>query len=258
MEQEPIEVRVLSVVDNLLKIGPFEFSAYDLVGSQTTKLTEEELNTGWLEAPGAQPIPHTGFKPLGLLERSFEPKTIIDIGANVGIWALHAKLCHPNAKILCVEPVRETYEVLKKNIERASNGIAHMHAGIAPRGQTEVVLGWHPSNPGGASFQHANTRNWAVAPAVRLEDLLDSLGEKQVHFVKLDVEGMEYQIMQDVTDWRRIKMLSVEMHQFLPWPAWANKAVYDAAEAFLVDVNRNFHTMIEVRRPDKPAFVIGH
>lgn len=254
-QQEPIEVRVLSVVDNLLRIGPFEFPAYDLVGSATAKLTEDELNTGWEKTAGEWPT--GGWKPLGLLEQTHDPKTIIDIGANVGIWALHAKLVHPNAKVLCIEPVRETYEVLLKNIERANNGIAHMHAGVAPRGQDEVVLGWHPNNPGGASFQHANnTRNWSSAPAVRLEDLLNTLDVQRADFVKLDVEGMEYQILNDIDDWSRIKAISVEMHQFLPWPGWANGAVYDAAELFLFDVHKNFKTTVEVRRPDKPAFVI--
>lgn len=50
---------------------------------------------------------------------------IFDIGANTGIYTLLAKAANPNADIYSFEPVRLTYEILKKNV--AINKINNVH-----------------------------------------------------------------------------------------------------------------------------------
>lgn len=46
----------------------------------------------------------------------FVPRNIIDGGANIGLAAIYLKSRFPEAKIVCVEPDKENFEVLKKNL----------------------------------------------------------------------------------------------------------------------------------------------
>lgn len=43
--------------------------------------------------------------------------SILDIGANIGTFALWALRRFPNSTIVCYEPILETFEILKKNTE---------------------------------------------------------------------------------------------------------------------------------------------
>ena len=46
---------------------------------------------------------------------------VVDIGANEGFYSLFLKKRNPSLKIFCVEPIKSTFEILKKNI--LSNGL---------------------------------------------------------------------------------------------------------------------------------------
>ncbi len=48
-------------------------------------------------------------------------KTIIDGGANIGFFALKVKNELPNAKIICIEPDKDNFRILQKNLENYSN-----------------------------------------------------------------------------------------------------------------------------------------
>jgi FkbM family methyltransferase len=43
--------------------------------------------------------------------------TILDIGANVGMFALQARFVHPVAKIIAIEPNDKNFKILRSNVE---------------------------------------------------------------------------------------------------------------------------------------------
>jgi hypothetical protein len=55
----------------------------------------------------------------------YEPgMTVIDIGANIGIYAFYAgRMCHGNATIHCFEPMPEMYKLLEKNAKELTEGL---------------------------------------------------------------------------------------------------------------------------------------
>ena len=47
--------------------------------------------------------------------------TFLDIGANIGTTSLMAQILNPTARVIALEPVKETFEVLRRNLEHVSH-----------------------------------------------------------------------------------------------------------------------------------------
>lgn len=45
-----------------------------------------------------------------------DAKTIVDAGANIGLFTLLYKMKYPSAKFICIEPDVDNFEILKKNV----------------------------------------------------------------------------------------------------------------------------------------------
>src|SRR5260370_7460041 len=73
---------------------------------------------------------------------SFEslPRLILDIGANIGAFALRAHNQWPNAWILCYEPMPPNLDQLKKNIS-PDYGIVFPYAICGTSGVREIYIG---------------------------------------------------------------------------------------------------------------------
>ena len=52
------------------------------------------------------------------LPPQFEPRSILDLGANIGIASIDFALRYPQASILAIEPVAANFQLLQKNISR--------------------------------------------------------------------------------------------------------------------------------------------
>src|SRR5438034_257558 len=53
--------------------------------------------------------------------RELNPKTILDIGANTGQFAVAINTILPDARILSFEPLPDCFEQLKRNLSKAKN-----------------------------------------------------------------------------------------------------------------------------------------
>ncbi|MEO6454500.1 MAG: FkbM family methyltransferase [Ginsengibacter sp.] len=62
---------------------------------------------------------------------SRQANTILDIGANTGIFSLLAEIQNTNAGIYAIEPIDVNYEVLAKNIKRNKSGIHPIRAALS-------------------------------------------------------------------------------------------------------------------------------
>ncbi|HTE78532.1 MAG TPA: FkbM family methyltransferase, partial [Xanthobacteraceae bacterium] len=81
--------------------------------------------------------------------------TILDVGANIGGFAIWAAKRWPGCEVFCYEPVPETFLLLKANIEAlkstGGNGQIHPHnVAIGDPARTKMYLG--RNNCGEASF----------------------------------------------------------------------------------------------------------
>ena len=119
-------------------------------------------------------------------------RTMIDIGANIGIFARPA--AQHFDKVICFEPVQKNFAVLEKNLESCSNvelhclGISdHAHTGMFKMmtmkcGETQQVDHFEPE-PG----YESHTGDLVT---------LDQFAFDQVDWIKIDVEGFEMSVLQ--------------------------------------------------------------
>lgn len=146
------------------------------------------------------------YAVLGLGEAPF----IIDCGANIGFTTLFLKKMYPQAKIICFEPDPTSFAFLKKNIEgNQLKKVSYEQKALAlEQGFIKMSVGNHTES---STFFLDETKQVYSVPAVKLSDSIIEV----VDLLKIDVEGAESQIMQDLNQSRKfslIKNIIMEYH----------------------------------------------
>jgi FkbM family methyltransferase len=119
----------------------------------------------------------------------------LDIGANVGaISLLLAKLVGPQGRVFAVEPGPPNVTRLRKNFEL--NPALAARAEIVPCGISDAPgqLWWaeEDGNPGNAMLGDQGTH---CIPVTTIDNVVHEHAIQKLDFVKIDVEGMELQVM---------------------------------------------------------------
>ena len=130
---------------------------------------------------------------------SVTPRTIIDVGANTGLFVLRAKQLWPNAEIVAVEPEPGNYAELQRTIRtNRLLGVTTVNAAIMPEAG-EVILYRHPRNVGGHSTVREHSTDTITVPAMTLRSLLDRFPDGTCDLLKIDCEGAEDGILRSLT-----------------------------------------------------------
>jgi FkbM family methyltransferase len=144
---------------------------------------------------------------------------IFDCGSNIGMGILFFKTIYPKAKITGFEASPEVFEILNKNVSGMNlMGVEVHHLALYDQ-NTEItfytgesnksLLGSIKSSRGGAKQVQVKAR--------RLSDFLKSYVE--VDLIKIDVEGAEWKIMNDLVEsgsLRKSRQYLIEFHLNLP------------------------------------------
>lgn len=156
----------------------------------------------------------------GLGELSSPIATIVDIGSNMGFFALAARQQFPSAIIQAYEPNSRALSYLSANAAAANCKIYPEAVGASE--------GWVNINDSGDSNQAQTsvTRdgNGAVAQ-VALSTVVQRLGG-EIHLAKIDCEGAEWDLFEDPSPWSRIKHVRMEYH------LWGRRRFTEVQTAF--------------------------
>lgn len=126
-----------------------------------------------------------------------EVRTVLDIGANVGVTALYFADVFPAAKVYAFEPVPDNFAVLQKNVANCAR-IRGLNYGLgAADAELEMFASANPVNFGGFSLHPAGSD---ASRKVRIQvrnaaGAIRELGITQVDVIKIDTEGAEYDIL---------------------------------------------------------------
>jgi natural product biosynthesis luciferase-like monooxygenase protein/FkbM family methyltransferase len=174
---------------------------------------------------------------------------VLDVGANIGMFAVLVHAYDPSARLVCVEPVPDTASRLRRTL--GENGIAAdvLECGVwETAGELSITA--FPEAPGFSSAIHSAEQNVAraldVARAVvdpdawstledqvrevalqrfdgheirceacSLDELVLTCGHAQIDLLKLDIEGAELRVIESAGDetLRRIDQIVVEAEE---------------------------------------------
>lgn len=132
------------------------------------------------------------------ISKSLRPKTVFDIGGNIGAAALYFARMFPEAQVYTFEPVPANFEVLKRNVAPYRNIQAFNIALGAQDGEVELIESPSASNFGGFSqYQRGADENCRrIKVACRsFASMLGELGVEAPDLIKVDTEGAEFPIL---------------------------------------------------------------
>jgi len=150
--------------------------------------------------------------PAGLHPESpFQPRLIVDAGANIGMATLYFAHAFPSAKIVAVEPETSNFELLRRNSAGIPN-LSLKQAALWPS-ETTLQLADPMADNWSFSVQPAVTDSPTV-PAVTLPQILAESGEDRIDLLKLDIEGAERELFSEsCEEWLpKVGMIVIELH----------------------------------------------
>lgn len=176
--------------------------------------------------------------------------TVLDIGANVGLFTVFVQERWPGARVFCFEPSPPTFRILCKNTVCFGPRVKRFNMGLS-REEGEAELTFYPQSSGMSSFYAdeqeerealtAILENEAARGDEEVRDLMEYLddyltvrlraetytcplstvsrvlrdeGIETVDLMKLDVQKAEWEILQGVEegDWPKVRQVVMEIH----------------------------------------------
>ena len=140
-----------------------------------------------------------------LVSRYLKPgMTVLDIGANVGLYSLLAeRLVGSAGRVWAIEPAEDSYGRLLKNLAlNGAGGVTAVKVALSAKNDHFATLlreegfldGERYLLPEGAKAIHA--ADTERVPTLTLDVFCQRQGIGQVDFIKMDIEGGEYEVLQ--------------------------------------------------------------
>jgi FkbM family methyltransferase len=162
------------------------------------------------------PVPFTipdyaAFRVLGevfvsaeyAVELAEPPRTVLDLGANIGASALFFRRRYPAARIVAVEASPTLAKILRDNTRQLRVDVRHCAVAAS-----DGAVNFYESRE---SWSGSTTRGDGApttVPAVRLDDLL----HHPVDLLKIDVEGAEFDVLPASRRLHRVNTIIGEIH----------------------------------------------
>ena len=143
-----------------------------------------------------------------------EHPLVVDVGANIGQFNFFARHYLGARRVVSVEPVRESYQLLLQNATVAADCLC---LAVSDR-QGELLFHVAQESTQLSSYlaqDDAQYRESYAVPARTLDAIADELGVQRVDLLKIDTEGSEFDVLKSgVQLLSRTDLVLVEMSVF--------------------------------------------
>jgi FkbM family methyltransferase len=127
---------------------------------------------------------------------------VLDIGAGLGDFTVYAAKSRPHSRIYAYEPFPESYELLQENLKlNAVDNVQAFPYAVSDGRSAKLTLArtgeavQHRTTPAGVSVAAT-----VDVPCTSLDQVLADAALSRCDFLKIDVEGAEYEIMFGASD----------------------------------------------------------
>ena len=136
------------------------------------------------------------------------PRTIVDLGANVGLTTLYFASKAPGARFICVEPAPSNAELLRRNV-RVLPQVVIVQAAVAKTSGTVAFDDTRPTWGGGITCGGG-----IRVAAISIDDLIMHYApEGMIDLLKMDIEGAEADVLSGPMHWLdRVSCIVAELH----------------------------------------------
>jgi FkbM family methyltransferase len=134
---------------------------------------------------------------------------ILDCGANIGLSVIYFKKLYPEARITAFEADSAIFRTLKENIKSYNySHVSLIHSAVWK--ERAVLSFFSEGSVGGMiDMKQVHQANMIEVPSIRLRDYL----EAKIDFLKIDIEGAEYEVLKDCKDLLvNVSNLFIEYH----------------------------------------------
>ena len=159
--------------------------------------------------------------------------TVIDLGANVGLYSVIAAKAGAS-RVISLEPDPESISFLKKTaVENHLSSILPISAACGNRSGLVDLYQCEDNKADSRLYDPTGTRSKIKVEMVRLDDLLDRLNITHVDVIKMDIQGFEALALQGMHQTIRRSQNLKLMCEFWPWGIQATGA---SPQSFLEDL----------------------
>jgi len=137
-------------------------------------------------------------------------RTIVDLGANVGMASAYFHSRFPNANVYCVEPDPENIYFLTKNLEPIfpDKKLQVLRAAAGPAGQKGSLITSRFSYNHSIQF----SENAGEVDVLDMDAIFRHFGLTGVDLIKIDIEGAESFLFEN-SDWlKKVNNVIIEFH----------------------------------------------
>ena len=150
-----------------------------------------------------------------MAETTDDARLIIDGGGYIGLVSILFARRFPAAQIVCLEPSSENFELARENCRPYSNIDV-----------LNIALG---ASSGDATLKDRGTGQWGFTitdlgdghglelgkvKVVTIPQLLEHYSAARIDLLKLDIEGAEYELLEDAPAWINLcSVLFIELHE---------------------------------------------
>ena len=136
--------------------------------------------------------------------------TILDIGANTGIYSMTAKTINPDAKVYAFEPSINTFNKLKFNNDLNNFDIVSEQIALSNSNGKQIFYDTDDQNQTSASLSADKSKNWEgfsgkiieyEVQTMKLSDYIKNNSIENIDLIKIDVEMHEPEVIEGLSDY---------------------------------------------------------
>ena len=199
--------------------GPY-VDCYNMVRNQACSIVLDDNKFDIADGPSFYMMHKEIYRDQSYLFRyQRDTPLIIDCGSNYGVSILWFKKNYPDARIVGVEADPVVFDMLFRNVSRRNFAdVTLLHRAVSSKsGHVPFhCLGADSGRILAGSPDGISTNSEIIdVPTVLLDDLI---GEDEVDFLKIDIEGAELDVISGSKKLNRVNQMFIEYHSFIDVP----------------------------------------